>query len=326
MFEPDDYKYFTDSFLYQSFFAQNIFFAKESAEYFRGLEFAKFSLHLWSLAVEEQFYIIYPFIFAIFFTQNLKKIAALITAAFLLSFFFSLGAVDWLDVHIASLFSAKSDISDLHRLAESTHYYLLHTRAWELSAGALACLFVYKFGNAAASRTSKYLFHTLQAGTIAALIGIILCMFLIKETMEWPNAYSCIPIFFTIYLLAFFHIYGPGCAYFFINNRLVLYIGRSSYSLYLYHWPILAILIFLYPTFEKEAAFPLVYILITLIFSHLSYTLLERKRKFFNPRISIVVLASFCVFCIIVGNQTLDKGKLNADILTIMETGRGCPS
>lgn len=115
---PDDYFDLGRSAREQAYFAGNFYFWKESG-YFDGPSELKPLLHTWSLAVEEQFYFVFPllFILAHRFFVNHK-----------LSFFVL--------VFIASFVASVILVDDY----PSSTFYLLHTRAWELLVGGLIAI------------------------------------------------------------------------------------------------------------------------------------------------------------------------------------------
>ena len=121
---PSHMKDFSQSLLAMSFFASNILFWKESG-YFESAADEKPLLHTWSLAVEEQYYVLFP-IFLI------------------LAWRFSKNIVFWMIVLMAIISLLVSEWG--WRNKEVANFYLAPTRAWELFAGSIAAFIIQKRG------------------------------------------------------------------------------------------------------------------------------------------------------------------------------------
>lgn len=186
-------------------FVSNIYFWKD-ADYFAGAAEAKPLLHTWSLGVEEQFYIFYPLLLVLLRRWVPHRIGLVILAITLLSF-------------------ALSVVVTIR--APATAFYLLPTRAWELGAGALVALGI----------TPKL--ESPRRRDLAAVTGLILviaAVFTIEPSTLFPAPAAALPCVGAMLLIA----YGEGA----ITQRLLValpmrWIGAISYSLYLWHWPII---------------------------------------------------------------------------------------
>jgi len=164
-------------------------------------------IHFWSLAVEEQFYLFWPFFILILFRIGKRKAVFYgVIATFVLSFLFSLY---------------------LTERAPIWAFYILPTRAWELAAGALL-VFLPKLERARPLLALIALI-TLGAGTI-----------IFNETTPFPGTAAVVPVIATVLLLASRHQWPP-----FIDviakSRATQWLGAISYPLYLWHWPVLVI-------------------------------------------------------------------------------------
>ncbi len=114
---PKDFEILGGSVIGLSFFSSNIFFWKNTNSYFSGSAEEMPLLHTWSLSLEEQFYIIVPIVFLLFFKwRQFDKLFWVISAGTLLSLLISI-------------------VGTTHY--ESASFYLLPTRAWELGAGSI---------------------------------------------------------------------------------------------------------------------------------------------------------------------------------------------
>lgn len=244
---PLDYK----SLGLQSFFAinsaSNILFYK-SAGYFDTAAEEKWLLHTWSLAVEAQFYLLFPIFVTVIrkFWQSIRAITFSLFILFLASFLLNLS------------------ISETN---SSAAFYLLPTRIWELSAGGLIYLLTKQ--NVAQSFKSRSL-HWL------GWILIISSFIFINKQLSWPSYWAAVPV-----LGACFIIFSQTELCIFTNNRIAQWLGERSYSLYLWHWPIVVALYF--TNLQNEWGWVTAGLLLSLILGHFSYLWLEKpSRKFLS--------------------------------------------
>lgn len=161
-------------------------------------------LHIWSLSVEEQFYFVFPVLIYWCFRwrgrQDLVKLMWVITA---LSFAGSL-AMAQADIHAA--------------------FYLMPFRAWEFSLGGLAALSGWRI----AERFSAWVLH-------AGLLVIVLCYLVFSEHMGFPNYWAVLPVAGALMVVV---AASSGANSWVLSNPLSQYIGKTSYSIYLVHWPL----------------------------------------------------------------------------------------
>lgn len=184
----------------------NNFALRFEAGYFDTSSLEKPLLHLWSLAVEAQFYIVWPLLLLIASRRVLVLTVGLVVVA--------------------------SFCSCLVRLETNpvAAFFLPHYRMWELGAGVLLALTLGK--SPAAPRLTSLL---LSVAGIAALVAAYICF---DGAMPYPGAAALVPVLATVALIAA----GPGA----LVNRLLLAtqplrgVGVVSYSAYLWHWPILS--------------------------------------------------------------------------------------
>jgi len=163
-------------------------------------------IHYWSLAVEEQFYIVWP-LFILFLARYGKKIVfAGIAITTLLSLLFSIY---------------------LTQVAPIWAFYSLPTRAWELGFGALL-LFL--------PETKKKIRILPWLG----FFGIALSSFNFNENTAFPGKNALVPVLATVFLMASIK-YWPPLFNDLANSRLSQWLGAISYPLYLWHWPALVL-------------------------------------------------------------------------------------
>ena len=163
-------------------------------------------IHYWSLAVEEQFYLVWP-IFILFLARYGKKVVlAAIAATTLLSLLFSIY---------------------LTQVAPIWAFYSLPTRAWELGFGALL-LFL--------PETNKKIRILPWLG----FLGIIFASLNFNENTAFPGKNALVPVLATVVLIASIN-YWPPLFNDLANSRLSQWLGAISYPLYLWHWPALVL-------------------------------------------------------------------------------------
>ncbi len=202
---PNQLEEFSRSLISVVFFSSNVFFWKNSS-YFDVSAEEKPLLHTWSLSIEEQFYILFPIFLAVLWRFEKKVIVATISVSILIS----LGLTEW-----------------GWRSAPNGNFYLLPTRAWELLAGALIAF---------------YMFGQDQKGhnEVLPMLGILLiafAVFVFDSGTPFPSLYALIPVAGTSLILIFANnqtLLGK-----ILSNRALVGIGLISYSLYLWHQPLL---------------------------------------------------------------------------------------
>lgn len=170
-------------------------------------------LHTWSLAIEEQYYLLFPLILV-----PLLRFARRYT----------------LPLVVGGTIGSLTLCFFVTREHPNAAFYLLPTRAWELSTGAVLALLPQAQGGGLASRSG--------AAAIAFLgLGVVLASFvLLRNENDFPGLKAALPVAGTALLLWKATSDGfPGKA---LAWAPLVYLGKISYSLYLWHWPVLAYL------------------------------------------------------------------------------------
>lgn len=224
-------------------FLSNITFWKESG-YFDAASHEKWLLHTWSLAVEWQFYLALPMV--LLATWKLWPGRAAITGiiSFGLFIFFALSCFlsPWMTV---------------------ASFYLLPTRAWEMLAGGLAYLWASK---AELSDTQRSLAEL--AGFSLIFVGV----FVFDATSNWPGWRASVPVIGTALVLISARQHSLWTA-----TPLAQWLGSRSYSLYLWHWPVVVALVYLEQLNEPAAIIS--GLALTLVLGHFSYRFVETPTR-----------------------------------------------
>lgn len=190
------------------FFVSNFDFLALT-NYFGGEADAKPLLHTWSLAVEEQFYIVFPMLLALIWRFGRGVMLGVLAALFVASLGFSV----WLT-----------------STNPSAAFYLAPTRAFELLTGALLALNLVP-----ALKTERG-----RNGVSLIGLGLIIISFaVIEDKTPFPGFAALGPCIGTGMVLHAGRD-GPSRAGRWISNPVFLFFGGLSYSLYLWHWPLLA--------------------------------------------------------------------------------------
>jgi peptidoglycan/LPS O-acetylase OafA/YrhL len=207
---PADLKAFSQSLMAVPAFVSNFLFWSESG-YFDIAAELKPLLHTWSLAVEEQYYLLYP----AFLLLALRLGRRWLLGAFLLIAVISLAVAQWGVAH-----------------KPAATFYLLPTRAWELLAGAFA-------GYCLSTMTPRD--DGRAADQCLALLGIALiayAVFAFDQSVPFPGLYAVIPTVGAALVIGFAGSRTLVGAI--LGSRLAVGIGLVSYSAYLWHQPLFA--------------------------------------------------------------------------------------
>jgi peptidoglycan/LPS O-acetylase OafA/YrhL len=231
------------------------FYFWSTADYFSPGSDTNILLHTWSLSVEWQFYIVYPIgllVLSKFIKLNKAKyvIFTLCFIAFLISIYAS---PKWV----------------------SSSYYLLPTRAWEML-----------FGGVAYFTKVKPLINSKQLRFIS-LIGFILIIYsyaFFDESDVWPGSLALIPVL-GAYLILIANVENIA-----LDNKLSQFLGKLSYSLYLWHWPFVY-LVNRYFNYAIEAV--AIGIICSIAMSWFSYVWIEKKG------LNTVTKAIFCLILLL---------------------------
>jgi len=230
-------------------FVSNIQYLEESG-YFDTNSKEKILLHTWSLSVEWQFYIILPLLLVLL--NKLSRSPNILKIFFVVLFIVSF---------TLSILISKSN--------PSAAFYLLPTRAWEMMAGGLIFLL---FRNI----TLNYL-----ATKIIELTGFILILIsltIFTGATLWPSYNAFLPVLGTFLILL-----ANNKNSIYTNNKICQFLGNSSYSIYLWHWPIVYYLSYLEK--ENDIKYIIFSITLSIFLGYVSYKIIETpSRKWLSQK------------------------------------------
>jgi peptidoglycan/LPS O-acetylase OafA/YrhL len=203
----------TDAVASGGFFA-NILFGVRSTDYLQAGQPPSPFQHFWSLSVEEQFYIVWPALLMLLLWKSRERHTRAIVAVSILS--------------VASLALCIWQTTQSQPWA----FFGLHTRAWELGIGALVAL-CWKYVEQLPTNFRAVI------GWLG-LFAIVISGLTITEKMAFPGKLALLPVVATaLVLMAGQHAHwGPQRI---LSLRPLQWIGARSYSIYLWHWPVLII-------------------------------------------------------------------------------------
>lgn len=252
------------SIIATNLFAANIYFWQH-IDYFTGNTNLIPLLHLWSLGIEEQFYVFLPLLFMALWHRSTRTLVCLLVV---------LGLLSLLSTQIL-----PTDYS-------SAAFYLLPTRAWELLAGSL-CAFAL-----AQRRTSP---QALLANTFSAL-GVILVLISVlglSPQIQHPGLWTLLPVLGTVFII----LYAQPATYAarILSYKPFVVVGLLSYSAYLWHQPLFAYTRIYKGQEHLGIKTTLALIVLTFALAAFSWRFVEqpfRNRQFLKQR--TVLLGSAC--------------------------------
>jgi peptidoglycan/LPS O-acetylase OafA/YrhL len=193
-------------------FVSNILFWRRT-NYFAPDSDLNPMLHTWSLAVEEQFYILFPILLMLLWRFGRRALVFIVFALSLLS----LGLAQW----------ASSHATTVNFYIATGNFYLLPTRGWELGAGSL-CAFALR-GRVQPS-------NTILSGLGLVLIAV--SVFSYDDSIPFPSLYTLLPVGGAS--LVILYAGSPTWTARLLSTRVLVGIGLISYSAYLWHQPLFA--------------------------------------------------------------------------------------
>ena len=202
-------------------------------------------LHIWSLGVEEQFYLVWPLVLV----ALARRRAAIPVAIALTVLSFTGNVVQTASDPVAS-------------------FFLPFSRFWELGAGAILALLQVRAGHSVRGR---------EWMGWGGLLLLALAMVAIDRDRAFPGWWALVPVAGTVLLIASGE--KARANRFFLNHRTLVYIGLISYPLYLWHWPLLVFARIIRFQNEPTILMSIGLILAAGVLAHLTYKFVERPLR-----------------------------------------------
>lgn len=237
---PSELKDFSQSIVAVVFFASNILFWREEG-YFAPAAELKPLLHTWSLAVEEQYYLLFP-------------------VFLLLAWRFGRNRVFWSICVIAAISLAASEWG--WRNKPSANFYLAPTRAWELLIGSMCAFWL----SGREQRTNDWL-------SLLGLALIVFTIFYYDDATPFPSVYALVPVLGTALIIVFGGT-GTWTAKL-LSTRAFVGIGLISYSAYLWHQPLFAFAR-IRSIYEPEQTLMLALAALSIVLAYFSWRYVEK--------------------------------------------------
>lgn len=231
-------------------FYSNIYFQQTVDNYWGIRAETTPLLHTWSLSVEEQFYLFFPLLLWGLWKHFSKKIQVIIWFVLILSFSFGLYFL---------------------KISPSAAFYLMPLRIWELLLGTVLALNINSFK--ISNRFIQELLATL------GLLSLLMPVLFFSDSNSFPGWSALAPCLGTALLVAI-HQNGRSWVHRLLSNPLFVATGLMSYSLYLWHWPILCLgrQVDIFSDYFSNTTY--VFLLLTVLFSFLSWKYIERPFRF----------------------------------------------
>ena len=238
-----------------NFFVSNLHFFTQSG-YFEIAAEENPLLHAWSLSVEEQFYLIFPFALLLLGGLRQRNIFIALTV-------------------VAVISLASSEYLVRYTNAINFNFFITTSRVWELLAGSISAVALYSRGPGSSNLLSF-------AGI--ALISVAIAFF--EENSPSPGLITLIPVIGTVLLICFCDK-NTLLSKFFLCQKPIVFVGLISYSAYLFHQPFFAFYSLTGAEFISEFLDKVLLISLVLGLAYVSYRFIEapfRRRNLFNRK------------------------------------------
>lgn len=279
-----------------SLFSANAYLYVSPAGYFDAPALLNPLLHMWSLAVEEQFYVVFPLLLMVTWRVVARSGRDAASVRLRVAAVFALFAVGSFAVSLAVSYANGPflGIQDPAQLA----FYASPVRAWEFIAGALLALAVTQLDRIPAP-VERFV-------GLFGLVLVLLATFTLDETVPWPGMAALLPVVGTVFMILG-GTRGTGVASMLLSTKPMVWLGDLSYSWYLWHWPAIVFARSLAP---GNVVLMILAAVLSIGPAWLSYRLVEepvRHADWLRGR-RVVLLAAVCILTPIVAFAGLRFG------------------
>jgi peptidoglycan/LPS O-acetylase OafA/YrhL len=276
---PFDYIVYAKSNISAALFYSNYFFWKDQLVYASESALLKPLLHTWSLSIEEQFYILFPLIFILFWKYLRKYLLIILILGLVISLIFS----DFISYQFPTF-----------------NFYNLLSRAWELLAGSLVAFIQFKNYQIIKKSYFPYI-------SFSAFFIIIISLFYFDSSIRNPSLLTFIPVLSTSILI--YSLSHQSLVKSFLSFSAFVKLGLISYSLYLWHFPLFAFAR-IGNLFDYNWSVKIIVIFMSIFFSLLTYNYIEKPFRDKNkiPRKKIIYFFIFSLFFLLFLSSFIIRG------------------
>ena len=251
----------SESIISSLIFSSNFYFNHSDQIYGNDNGLIKPFLHTWSLSIEEQFYIVFPFALIYCFKKKSYNLLVILL--------------------IVSFFTTFSFLK-----IPKENFYFIYSRAWELLFGAVICIYEKKIMKV------KFFRNNLSIFKVLSFILLFYSMLMFDHTTAHPSYITLLPIIFISILIIEDH--KKGLVDQLLSLKIVVFVGLISYSLYLWHYPVYAY-VRITEIASGDIFIKILSIIIIFIVSCISYFFIEKPIKKIK-KISKKILVSILIF------------------------------
>lgn len=277
LFLPADFKTYQDSLRKAAWFNSNNYFAT-FGDYFAPANHEQPLLHTWSLAVEIQFYLLAPFIFLLLTRKQLR----------------------WLLPCAIIMLTVYAEYRLQQGIEQATYYSLAARLPAFFMGGWIALLIAY--GNRFRWMDRQRLWLSSLATT-----AIVLAFVQPKLTGHFPGIAGLLPVTAAAGLI---WLNANNAITRILSSKTLVWIGALSYSLYLWHWPVLAFMRYYSGTQILDMGFSLAFVVLTLLLASLSYYWIETPLR--ASRVNLKTKLGYALLIMSIGTTAYAIKPLNA--------------
>lgn len=278
-FIPKDFDTFKDGLEKAAWFNSNNYFAG-FGNYFAPANYEQPLLHTWSLAVEVQFYLLAPLLILLLTEEKLKWVLWLLVIALTLVAEYRLRIMG----------------------IEQATYYSLYARLPEFFTGCLAAVYI-STGDIEESRLTPWL-------SGLGLVLILVAAIAQPSLGNFPGIAALLPILGSVLVLVNTRPSVTSC---FLSSKGLVWVGALSYSLYLWHWPVLAFLRYYSGTELLDMPTSVLFVVLTASCSIASYLFIEKPMR--RKGRSWLIIMNYTVLALLVFGTSQSMAKVN-EVLT----------